>query len=196
MAVGDRVQNPDYNGYSTHEVTDENIANGLKQAAQLVKIVSDSGASASPATEAKQDTGNTSLASIDTKFGQVQASPTANTLLARLKDLLTGIVLAPSTNNIGDVDVLTLKGAANLANGQVTAGTTSAEVVALRATRRSVLIRNTDPANSAYVGTGTVSAANGFLLKAGESITIETTAAVNSIRATSDVTLAYCEVYD
>lgn len=42
------------------------------------------------------------------RVGEVQASPTANTVLARLKDLLTGIVLATGTNNIGDVDVLTL----------------------------------------------------------------------------------------
>lgn len=65
------------------------------------------------ATSAKQDTGNTSLASIDTKLpasglasettlgtrladatftgrvGEVQASPTANTVLARLKDIVT-----------------------------------------------------------------------------------------------------------
>lgn len=36
-------------------------------------------------------------------FGEVQASPTSNTLLARLKDLLTGIVLAAGANLIGDV---------------------------------------------------------------------------------------------
>lgn len=35
------------------------------------------------------------------RLGEVQASPTANTLLARLKDLLTGIVLAAGSNAIG-----------------------------------------------------------------------------------------------
>jgi hypothetical protein len=55
------------------------------------------------ATSAKQDTGNTSIASVDTKTGEVQATPTANTVLARLKDLLTGIVLAAGTNLIGNV---------------------------------------------------------------------------------------------
>lgn len=67
-------------------------------------------------TGAKQDTGNTSIASVDTKIGEVQASPTANTVLDRLKALLTGISLAAGTAaigklaansgvDIGDVDV-------------------------------------------------------------------------------------------
>lgn len=45
------------------------------------------------ATSAKQDTGNTSLASLETKIGEVQASPTANTVLDRLKALLTELQL-------------------------------------------------------------------------------------------------------
>lgn len=68
-------------------------------AAILAKLI------AAPATEAKQDTGNTSLASIVTALssqatatkqdalaaliGEVQASPTSNTLLDRLKALAT-----------------------------------------------------------------------------------------------------------
>jgi hypothetical protein len=43
------------------------------------------------ATATKQDTGNTSLASIDTKIGEVQASPTANTVLDRLKAIATAL---------------------------------------------------------------------------------------------------------
>jgi hypothetical protein len=67
---------------------------------------------AAPATEAKQDTGNTTLGtihghvdSVDTKMGEVQATPTSNTLLGRLKDLLTGIILAAGTNLIGKVGI-------------------------------------------------------------------------------------------
>lgn len=37
------------------------------------------------------------------RIGEVQASPTANTVLDRLKQLLTGIVLAAGSNNIGSV---------------------------------------------------------------------------------------------
>lgn len=42
------------------------------------------------------------------RIGEVQASPTANTVLARLKDLLSLIVLAAGDNNIGNVDVASL----------------------------------------------------------------------------------------
>jgi hypothetical protein len=53
------------------------------------------------ATAANQTAANTSLSSLDTKVGEVQATPTANTLLDRLKALLTGIVLAAGDNLIG-----------------------------------------------------------------------------------------------
>lgn len=49
------------------------------------------------------------------RLGEVQASPTANTVLGRLKDLLTGIVLAAGTNVIGKVSI-----------DQTTPGTTNA----------------------------------------------------------------------
>jgi hypothetical protein len=48
------------------------------------------------ATSAKQDT----LAGL---VGEVQASPTANTLLDRLKQLLTGIILAAGESHVGQV---------------------------------------------------------------------------------------------
>lgn len=85
----------------------------------------------------------------------------------------------------------------NLANGQATAGAASGVLVAARVTRRSVSVRNLHATESIYIGTGTVSAANGFLLKAGESIPIYATVAINGIRAgTVDVTVAYLEEYD
>lgn len=59
-------------------------------------IVDNSALPAGAATSAKQD----ALAAL---IGEVQAAPTANTLLARLKDLLTGIVLAAGTAVIGKV---------------------------------------------------------------------------------------------
>lgn len=70
---------------------------------------------AGASTSAKQDTGNNSIASVDTKMGEVQASPTSNTLLARLKDLLTGIVLSAGSAIIGKVGI-----------DQTTPGTTNA----------------------------------------------------------------------
>lgn len=37
MSVGDRIQNPAHSGYATHEITDESVVNGLRQAAALIK---------------------------------------------------------------------------------------------------------------------------------------------------------------
>lgn len=88
-------------------------------------------------------------------------------------------------------------GAPNLGNGQATAGAASGQLVAARATRRSVTVRNEHATDSIRIGAGTVSGANGFLLKAGESISLDTVAAVNGIRAgASDVTVSYIETYD
>lgn len=89
------------------------------------------------------------------------------------------------------------KGGGYLANGHATAGAASGLLVAARATRRSVTVRNIHESESCYVGTGTVSAVNGFLLKAGESISIDCVGAVNGVRGGSvDVTTCYLETYD
>lgn len=53
------------------------------------------------ATSARQDTGNTSLGNLDTKLGEVQGSPTANTVLDRLKTGNTS--LASLETKIGEV---------------------------------------------------------------------------------------------
>jgi hypothetical protein len=61
----------------------DNAVSGSELQVDIVSSALPTGAS----TEAKQDTGNTSLGSLDTKLGEVQASPTANTVLGRLKDI-------------------------------------------------------------------------------------------------------------
>lgn len=50
------------------------------------------------------------LKTLATRIGEVQASPTSNTILDRLKALLTGIVLAAGTNVIGKVRLVTATG--------------------------------------------------------------------------------------
>lgn len=77
-------------GRGSAAVGNAELVGGL--AAILAKII------AAPATEAKQD-------EIKALIGEVQSDPTADTLLARLKSLLTGIVLAASPNEIGKVNV-------------------------------------------------------------------------------------------
>lgn len=86
------------------------------------------------ATAANQTTGNASLASLETKIGEVQASPTANTLLDRLKQIYTvltgtltvavgsalpaganaiGKLAANSGVDIGDVDITSIAAGTN-----------------------------------------------------------------------------------
>ncbi len=48
----------------------------------------------------------TKNSALETLVGEVHATPTSNSLLARLKDLLTGIVLAAGANKIGDTGLL------------------------------------------------------------------------------------------
>jgi hypothetical protein len=60
---------------------------GTTQPVSAVSLPLPSGAS----TAANQATGNASLSSLETKIGEVQASPTANTVLDRLKAITTAI---------------------------------------------------------------------------------------------------------
>lgn len=102
------------------------------------------------ATSAKQDT----LAAL---VGEVQASPTSNTLLDRVKALLTGIVLAAGTNIIGKVGIdQTTDGTTNKVNidaslksgtatrSSVNSGTSSATILASNANRKGATIFNSD----------------------------------------------------
>lgn len=85
------------------EAGDATAANQATQIAAeqaiLAKLI------AAPATEAKQDAAITQETAINTRLGEVQASPTPNTVLDRLKALLTGIVLAAGNAIIGKVGI-------------------------------------------------------------------------------------------
>lgn len=88
------------------------------------------------------------------------------------------------------------KGAPNIANGQVTASGTAATLVAARATRRGVTMKNLDTVITVYVGVATVTTANGMPLRAGESMSIDSTALVQVIAASGSPVVAYLETYD
>ena len=95
------------------------------------------------------------------------------------------------------VEIENFLGAGHLDNGQATAGDESAELVPARSNRRSVVVRNIHDSAACYIGFNTVTTENGFLLKAGESISIDYTGAVNGLRAASvDVPICYLESYD
>lgn len=89
------------------------------------------------------------------------------------------------------------QGATAIANGQVTVDTTSGgvQVAAARETRKSIIVRNQGTV-AIYVGQGTVSSANGFLVNPGEALMIQTTAQIKAIAASSSATTAYLEEYD
>lgn len=87
-------------------------------------------------------------------------------------------------------------GAANLATGQVT-GAASPVSIAAHATRRGITLRNLDSSLSVYIGsTNTVNASTGMLLKAGESISLDTTAAIYVYAASGSPIVADVETYD
>lgn len=100
----------------------------------------------------------------------------------------------PGTTNA--VSVQTSKGAANYANGQVATSTTAATLVAARATRRSVSITNYDATITVYIGGATVTAANGYRLLAGQSVSIDATGLIQVIAASGTPTVGYIESYD
>ena len=90
-----------------------------------------------------------------------------------------------------------LPGAHALDNNQATVGAAATQILGPRNTRRSVTIRNTHASASCYIGQAGVSATNGFLLKAGESISVDSVAVIYGIRADStDVLICYLESFD
>ena len=107
-----------------------------------------------------------------------------------------GNPLLAGTNYIGTIGVTKLTGAPNTANGQVTASTAAATLKAANSTRRSIAIVNTDASITVYVGIATVTAGNGFPLKAGQSMSIDSTALIQVIAVSGSPVVAYLETYD
>jgi hypothetical protein len=88
-------------------------------------------------------------------------------------------------------------GAANFAPTQVTVSSVSAtQLVAVRSTRRGVLVTNNDAAIAIFVGGASVTTSTGHKLAAAASISIPTTAAVYAIAASGSPTASVSEVYD
>lgn len=122
------------------EVTDVGITNG----------VPDTGTGTVP-----------TLSKTNTLIGEVQASPTANTLLDRLKAIVTAITNAALTNdsthpiytNPVTVSTVTLTALASAA--------TSAQLLAANAARLGLRLENTD-ANGVYVKYGTTASSTSF----------------------------------
>lgn len=81
-------------------------------------------------------------------------------------------------------------GAGNVVSARVSVLITATALVAARAARRRLLVKNIDTVNPIYVGPATVTVANGMEVKAGESLALFTTAALQAIA--SGGTVATC----
>lgn len=84
-------------------------------------------------------------------------------------------------------------GAFGFVTGQKALSTTAVEVapVSGNGLQRSVLIRNHDTAISVYIGNPGVTSSTGILLKAGETITINTRGAVSAVAASGTPTVGF-----
>lgn len=113
----------------------------------------------------------------------------------------TGTNIATDERTIASTSVQVQRvvdqGGTAFAQNQVTVDTTSGGVtiVSTRETRKTVLIINRGSVNI-FIGTGSVSSSNGFLLQPNEGVKLETTAAVKGIAASSSATAHYIEEYD
>lgn len=139
----------------------------------------------SPAT----DTTPISVVSILKQISASVQAPPSQAVTGPVTDAQLRATAVPTSVQIA-------KGATNYANGQVTATGTAATLVAARATRRSVLVRNLDASLDVYVGNATVTAGNGMLLKAGESFPIDAVGLIEVIAPSGSPVVAYMETYD
>ncbi len=108
-------------------------------------------------------------------IGEVQASPTSYTVLARLKDLLTDIVLAAGTAVLGKVG----HDKTGIGHGIKTVTTAGTDVVLAASTDAKVVIIQAQTDNTGAIAVGssgvdaTVATGTGVLLYAGDTITLE-----------------------
>lgn len=92
-----------------------------------------------------------------------------------------------------------LSGAAQIATGQVSVGTTVEIIVSPRSSRRGIIIENLTGTDKVYIGTENgATTTGGYQIPAvaNASIYVPTTAAVYGIVASTAQTVAYLEIYD
>ncbi len=110
---------------------------------------------------------------------------------------LASITANSGTNlNTGNVSIKTFTGAANLSAGQIAATNVAGTLVAARALRRSVTIRNLDATNTGYVGVPAVTASNGMLMLPRESMTTDFTGAISVIMSSGTANFSFWETFD
>lgn len=86
-------------------------------------------------------------------------------------------------------------GSAAIASGQATVGTSAANIVAARDTRKRVILIN-HGAGDVFVGPAGVTTSTGLKIPSGASVTLQTTAAVQGIASSAGQSVHYLEEYD
>lgn len=86
-------------------------------------------------------------------------------------------------------------GTANYNTNQIAVLTSATLIAAANATRRAIMIKNTDAANKLYVGSAAVTVANGHLVDKGEIAVLPIIGAIYGI-GSGALTATYIEVYD
>ncbi len=112
-----------------------------------------------------------------------------------------GILLVRLATNLDaandSVSVSKAPGAPSFSVSQVATSTAAAQALASRATRRKVSVKNIDGSIVIYVGhDASVSSTTGYVLAAGASVVLDTTAAVFAISASGTPRLSFVEDYD
>lgn len=86
-------------------------------------------------------------------------------------------------------------GAANFVTGQQAITASAAQIVAARATRRAVAIKNADATNILYIGAAAVTTATGHRIDPKETLTLPFIGAVYGIGSGS-LTSTFVDIYD
>ena len=141
---------------------------------KLATPVSGESKSGGPKIVANDDDGKLYIS--EEQMGEVQATPTEYTLLRRLKDLVTGIVLSTGSAIIGRVG----HDRTGVADGVVTVTTPLTDVpLAASSTPAKVVIVQAQTDNTDAVAVGgegvvaTIATGTGIVLYAGDSVTLE-----------------------
>lgn len=114
----------------------------------------------------------------------------------KIKFLILSLILLTAPLYAQSTRISSYPGAVRIVTAQVATSTTAATLIGINARRRMVIIRNLDSTISVYVGPATVTSSNGMLIKAGESVNVETVALIQVISASGTPTVATLEITD
>jgi hypothetical protein len=116
--------------------------------------------------------------------------------IARPGVLLVGIADGTAGTAVGSINAalkVTEAGALN-SFGQVSVTSAATSIIAANASRKSLTLSNPTGGVTAFIGSAAVTAATGFALNPGQTITINVVSAVFGITASTSQTVSFIEV--